>query len=121
MSHEQLRLDGMEAFQIPDDWLPSITVEVTNQPIFKTYRVSKAGQLTLPASARRRWGIMDEGSVNVFDVDGAVFIFPEEIHPDTAQELIRQSLSPIHEELPTSEVRTIPLQGILHNMIGRYE
>jgi bifunctional DNA-binding transcriptional regulator/antitoxin component of YhaV-PrlF toxin-antitoxin module len=41
-----------------------------------TYRVSSRGQLSFPASARRRWGILDGGDVEVFDLGDAVVILP---------------------------------------------
>jgi bifunctional DNA-binding transcriptional regulator/antitoxin component of YhaV-PrlF toxin-antitoxin module len=41
-----------------------------------TYRVSGRGQLSFPASARRRWGILDGGDVEVFDLGDAVVILP---------------------------------------------
>jgi len=40
------------------------------------YRVSPRGQFSLPASARRRWGIEGGGDVEVFDLGEAVVIFP---------------------------------------------
>lgn len=120
--NEQLQLDGMENFQVPVDWAPTITTEVTDQPNFKDYRVSVVGQLTIPASARERWGLRDGGTVNVFDVDGAIFIFPEQIHPDTARELIHQAIMPSEVVLPPkTETRALSMRGILHNIIGKYE
>lgn len=120
--HEQLRLDGMERFQIPDDWIPTVTTEIVDQPRFKDYRVSAVGQFTIPASARERWGLREGGTVNVFDVGGAVFIFPEQIDPDTARELIHQALLPADEQLPPKTVtRTLPMRGILDQVIGEYE
>ena len=120
--YEQLQLGGMERFQIPDGWTPKITTEVTDQPRFKDYRVSAVGQLTLPATARERWGLREGGSVNVFDVGGAVFIFPEEIDPDTARELLHQAMLPAKKPLPTRTVtRTLPMRGILDQIVGEYE
>lgn len=119
---EQLQLDGMERFQIPDDWCPSITTEITAQPRFKDYRVSAVGQFTIPATARERWGLREGGTVNVFDVEGAVFIFPEQIDPDTARELINQTMLPANESLPTKTVtRALPMRGILDKIVGEYE
>jgi len=118
---EQLQLDGIERFQIPEAWAPTTTTEVTDQPRFRTYRVSEVGQMTLPASARERWGLKEGGSVNVFDVDGALFVLPLEIEPDTARELIHQMMSPVCEELPQATTRRLSLQGILHNVLGEYE
>ncbi len=119
---EQLQLDGMERFQIPESWLPTVTVEITDQPRFRDYRVSPVGQFTLPASARERWGLRDGGTVNVFDVGGAVFIFPEQIDPDTARELIHQAFRPVEEPLPPKSVtRVIPMSGILDQIVSEYE
>jgi bifunctional DNA-binding transcriptional regulator/antitoxin component of YhaV-PrlF toxin-antitoxin module len=42
----------------------------------KTYRVSNRGQLSFPASARHRWGIVDGGDVEVFDLGDAVVVLP---------------------------------------------
>ncbi len=42
----------------------------------KAYRVSSRGQLSFPASARHRWGIVDGGDVEVFDLGDAVVILP---------------------------------------------
>jgi bifunctional DNA-binding transcriptional regulator/antitoxin component of YhaV-PrlF toxin-antitoxin module len=42
----------------------------------KTYRVSNRGQLSFPASARHRWGIIDGGDVEVFDLGDAVVVLP---------------------------------------------
>ena len=38
--------------------------------------MSARGQFSLPASARRRWGIEAGGDVEVFDLGQAVVIFP---------------------------------------------
>ncbi len=118
---EQLQLDGMERFQVPEAWIPTITTEITDQPRYRTYRVSEVGQMTLPASARERWGLREGGSVNVFDVNGAIFVFPLEIDPDTARELIHQAMSPVSEELPQTTTRPLSIRGILHNVLGEYE
>jgi bifunctional DNA-binding transcriptional regulator/antitoxin component of YhaV-PrlF toxin-antitoxin module len=40
------------------------------------YRVSSRGQFSLPASARRRWGLKDGGDVEVFDLGGCVVMMP---------------------------------------------
>lgn len=117
--NEQLQLDGMERFQIPDGWTPTITTEVTDQPRFKDYRVSVVGQLTLPATARECWGLREGGSVNVFDVGGAVFIFPGQIDPDTAREIIHQAMLPAEEPLSArTETRALPMRGILDQIAG---
>lgn len=41
-----------------------------------TYRVSSRGQFSLPASARRRWGIERGGEVELFDLGDAVVMLP---------------------------------------------
>lgn len=48
-------------------------LQETGRSIFK---VSSRGQFSLPASARRRWGIEDGGEVEVFDLDGCVVLLP---------------------------------------------
>lgn len=119
---EQLQLEGMERFQIPQDWIPTFTTGILDQPRFKDYRVSTVGQLTLPASARERWGLREGGTVNVFDVGGAVFIFPEQIDPDQARELIHHAFFPADEQLPPkTDTRTLPMRGILDQIVGEYE
>ena len=40
------------------------------------YKVSARGQFSLPASARRRWGIEDGGEVEVFDLGNCVVMLP---------------------------------------------
>jgi len=40
------------------------------------YRVSARGQLSLPADARRRWGIAEGGSVELFDLGECVVMLP---------------------------------------------
>ncbi len=40
------------------------------------YRVSSRGQFSLPASARRRWGIEQGGEVELFDLGDAVVMLP---------------------------------------------
>lgn len=41
-----------------------------------TYRVSERGQMALPAEARRRWGLMEGGAVQVADLGDALVIVP---------------------------------------------
>ena len=55
------------------------------------YRVSARGQFSLPATARRRWGIEDGGDVEVFDLGEAVVIFPG--GPGTARRALARALS----------------------------
>jgi len=40
------------------------------------YRVSPRGQFSLPADARRRWGIEHGGDVELFDLGGCVVMLP---------------------------------------------
>lgn len=40
-------------------------------------RVSQRGQMSLPASARHRWGLDDGGDVSFIDVGDAVVLLPE--------------------------------------------
>jgi len=42
----------------------------------KNYRVSDRGQMALPAEARRRWNLVDGGSVEVADLGSALVIVP---------------------------------------------
>lgn len=58
----------------------------------------------------------------MFDVGGAVFIFPEQIDPDTARELINQALLPADEQLPPkTDTRTLSMRGILGQIVGEYK
>jgi AbrB family looped-hinge helix DNA binding protein len=41
-----------------------------------TFRVSERGQMALPAEARRRWHLLDGGSVEVADLGEALVIVP---------------------------------------------
>lgn len=119
---EQLQLEGMERFQIPEDWIPTVTTEIVDQPRFKDYRLSAVGQFTVPASARERWGLREGGTVNVFDVGGAVFIFPEQIDPDTARELIHLAMLPAEQPSPPKSVTSpLSMRGILDQIVGEYE
>ena len=40
------------------------------------YKVSSRGQFSLPAAARRRWGIEAGGEVEVFDLGNCVVMMP---------------------------------------------
>jgi AbrB family looped-hinge helix DNA binding protein len=40
------------------------------------YRVSDRGQMALPAEARRRWNLIDGGTVEVADLGDALIIVP---------------------------------------------
>lgn len=54
------------------------------------YRVSRRGQFSLPASARRRWGLEDGGEVEVFDLGGCVVMLPT--GPNGARESVARAL-----------------------------
>lgn len=41
-----------------------------------TYNVSARGQLSLPAEARRRWGLEDGGPVEIVDLGHAALLVP---------------------------------------------
>lgn len=45
---------------------------------FRRYKVSSVGQMTVPASARRRWGLDGAGVVEVADLGFGVLILPGE-------------------------------------------
>jgi AbrB family looped-hinge helix DNA binding protein len=40
------------------------------------FRVSERGQMALPAEARRRWGLIDGGLVEIADLGDALVIVP---------------------------------------------
>lgn len=40
------------------------------------YRVSRRGQFSLPAAARRRWGIEDGGDIELFDLGDSIVMLP---------------------------------------------
>lgn len=42
----------------------------------KEFRVSSSGQMSLPADARRRWGLDDGGPVDVLDLGFGVLTVP---------------------------------------------
>ena len=41
-----------------------------------TYRVSERGQMALPAEARRRWDLLEGGSVEIADLGDSLLILP---------------------------------------------
>ena len=41
------------------------------------FRVSSSGQMSLPAAARRRWGLNNGGPVNVLDLGFGVLTVPK--------------------------------------------
>lgn len=56
-----------------------------------TVRVSSRGQMSLPASARHRWGVEDGGQVGVIDLDGALLLVPGGI--EAARHALRDAIS----------------------------
>jgi AbrB family looped-hinge helix DNA binding protein len=54
-------------------------------------KVSNRGQMSLPASARRRWGFEDGGEVGVIDLDGALLLVPGGIQ--TAKRALHAAIS----------------------------
>jgi AbrB family looped-hinge helix DNA binding protein len=56
----------------------------------QTFKVSSSGQLSLPAPARRRWGLDAGGQVEVLDLDFGVLVLP----PGGSAELRRSLLDP---------------------------
>ena len=48
-------------------------LQVTGRAV---YKVSPRGQFSLPAGARRRWGIENGGEVEVFDLGNCVVMLP---------------------------------------------
>lgn len=42
----------------------------------ETFRVSTSGQMSLPAAARHRWGLVDGGVVDVIDLGFGVLTLP---------------------------------------------
>ncbi len=52
---------------------------------------------------------------------GAVFIFPEAIHPDTALERIHQSVSPDRSDNPETYKQKVAIRGILNDIKGEFE
>ena len=63
----------------------------SSQASIGRYRISARGQFSLPATARRRWGIEDGGDVEVFDLGEAVVIFPG--GPGTARDALARTLN----------------------------
>ncbi len=54
------------------------------------YTVSERGQMALPASARRRWGLMAGGQVEVLDLGRTVVIAPA--GPGGLRDLLRTAI-----------------------------
>lgn len=53
------------------------------------FLVSKNGQMSVPASVRRRWGLDEGGRVTVVDLGDAVVLLP----PGARQQLLADALS----------------------------
>jgi bifunctional DNA-binding transcriptional regulator/antitoxin component of YhaV-PrlF toxin-antitoxin module len=53
------------------------------------FLVSKSGQMSVPASVRRRWALTDGGRVTVVDLGEAVVLLP----PGARQKLLNEALS----------------------------
>ena len=51
--------------------------------------MSKSGQISVPASVRRRWGLTEGGRVSVIDLGEAVVLLP----PGAAQKLLADALT----------------------------
>ena len=56
-------------------------------------RVSDRGQMSLPAAARRRWGLVDGGSVGYLDIGDGVLLIPGGI-----ERLRRELLDAVSEQ-----------------------
>jgi AbrB family looped-hinge helix DNA binding protein len=56
-------------------------------------RVSQRGQMSLPASARHRWGLEDGGDLSFIDVGDAVVLTPEGV-----DELRRRLIDAVTED-----------------------
>jgi AbrB family looped-hinge helix DNA binding protein len=54
------------------------------------YKVSARGQLSLPADARRRWGLEDGGEVELFDLGNCVVMLPT--GPNSARAAVARAL-----------------------------
>ncbi|WP_419925465.1 hypothetical protein [Candidatus Poriferisocius sp.] len=56
-------------------------------------KVSKRGQMSLPVSARRRWGLVDGGRVGCLDLGDGVLLVPDGI-----EELRRELLDSVSDQ-----------------------
>jgi bifunctional DNA-binding transcriptional regulator/antitoxin component of YhaV-PrlF toxin-antitoxin module len=56
--------------------LDPVEARYKRQKGFRRYKISSVGQMTLPASARRQWGIEGAGVVEVAHLGNAVVILP---------------------------------------------
>ena len=71
-----------------------VGVPSERDPGIQRFRVSASGQLSLPAPARRRWGLHEGGEVEVVDLGFGVLVVP----PGGAAGLRREHL-PAEEHL----------------------
>jgi bifunctional DNA-binding transcriptional regulator/antitoxin component of YhaV-PrlF toxin-antitoxin module len=110
----QLVIDGLEDQIIPDEFRLDVK-EPGQIPELVQYRVSAVGQITVPASARRRWNLMNGGRVNVADAGVAVIMFPENLTLGLSQELINIMTLPELSEPKTSH--KLKLSGLLVRLI----
>lgn len=53
------------------------------------FLVSKSGQVSVPAAVRRRWGLVDGGTITVIDLGDAVVLLP----PGARQKILGDALS----------------------------
>jgi AbrB family looped-hinge helix DNA binding protein len=67
-----------------------------------TVKVSNRGQMSLPASARRRWGFEDGGEIGVIDLDGALLLVPGGIQ--AAKKALRTAVSGGRYEQAVAEI-----------------
>jgi AbrB family looped-hinge helix DNA binding protein len=65
------------------------------------YKVSSRGQFSLPASARRRWGIEGGGEVELFDLGGAVVMLPAGSARNSVARVLRADVYRRHVEAVT--------------------
>ena len=53
-----------------------MTLQTDDMPSAGNLRVSDRGQVSLPAAVRRRWGLVDGGSVGYLDIGDGVLLIP---------------------------------------------
>ena len=53
-----------------------MTLQTDDMPSAGNLRVSDRGQMSLPAAVRRRWGLVDGGSVGYLDIGDWVLLIP---------------------------------------------
>jgi bifunctional DNA-binding transcriptional regulator/antitoxin component of YhaV-PrlF toxin-antitoxin module len=57
----------------------------------RVYRVSSRGQVSLPAATRHRWGIVDGGQIEVFDLGECAVMLP--VGASSARRSLARSLT----------------------------